>query len=92
MHEAFSIPNIVDTSVLHKQAWMRLTDKRSGGEDTLVHSHKAPYGTGEIPQDGWDRRICDRACVIYHRCPTDNEPRSHSIAEMCPTHVETGKK
>lgn len=85
MHEAFSIPNIVDTAVLRKQAWMRLTDTRNEAEDTIIHSHKAPYGPDETPYK-WNRvGVCNERCVIFHRCPTDNKPRTHSVAEMCPT-------
>jgi hypothetical protein len=66
-------PDGVDCAVQHKQAWARLTDVRSKGEKSIVHAH------GHASKSG-----CKLECRIYHECKTDGQPRSHSIAEMCP--------
>lgn len=70
MHSYYIVQGIVDGSVAHKQAWDRLTDKRSP-DDSIVHAHRY-------------HAECNEKCTRYHTCVTTNMPGSHSIAEACP--------
>ena len=71
MHEYFIVTGIVDGQVAHKQAWDRLIDTRTGGEDSIVHYHSY-------------KKECTSKCTRYHTCVTSQAPGSHSIAESCP--------
>lgn len=71
MHAYYVAPGIVDGAVAHKQAWERLTDSRTGGEDSIVHAHSY-------------QSECNARCTRYHNCVTTSLPGSHGIAETCP--------
>ena len=73
-HQTYCTPGIVDSTVAHKQAWARLTDRRTKGERTIVHAHRFDP----------NKNLCGPSCEIYHECETDSTPRRHSIGEMCP--------
>jgi hypothetical protein len=70
-HNYFVVPGVVDGAVVSKQAWKRLTDKWTGGEDSYVHKHTY-------------REACNDRCTIYHVCETTNLPASHPIEQPCP--------
>lgn len=71
MHQYYIAQGIVDGQAVHKQAWRRLTDSRTGGEDSIVHNHG--FG-GE----------CNGRCTRYHNCVTTKLPGAHSITTACP--------
>lgn len=75
MHSYYVVPEIVDGAVAKKQAWARLTDNRSGGEESIVHAHR--WGDA-----------CTNHCSRYHICVSTGMPGSHSIAETCPMLID----
>lgn len=73
MH-SYYVARGIDGAVMQKQAWDRLTDRRSP-EDSIVHAHA-------------HLSACNQKCIRYHTCVTTGEPGSHSITEACPEKEE----